>query len=85
MSELYNIYVFTAATLEYATPIVNYLNKGKKTISGILHRENCLITSHGLQIKDLRVVKNKDLSQIIIVDNLIHSFGLQLENGIPIL
>ena len=82
MSELYNIYVFTAATLEYATPIVNYLNKGKKTISGILHRENCLITSHGLQIKDLRVVKN---SQIIIVDNLIHSFGLQLENGIPIL
>ena len=85
MSELYNIYVFTAATLDYATPIVNYLNKGKKTISGILHRENCLITSHGLQIKDLRVVKNKDLSQLIIVDNLVHSFGLQLENGIPIL
>ena len=85
LSTIYNIYVFTAGTLEYATPIVEELNRGKKTILGILHRENCFTTSHNFQIKDLRIIKNRPLSQIIIVDNFVHSFGLQLDNGIPIL
>ena len=31
------------------------------------------------------MIKNRGLEDIIIVDNLVHSFGLQLENGIPIL
>ena len=85
MSKIYNIYIFTASTLEYCQPIVNFLNKGLKTIQGILHRENCLETNHGFYIKDLRILKGIDLSKVILVDNLVHSFGLQLDNGIPIL
>ena len=85
MSNIYNVYVFTAATLEYAQPIIDFLNRGTKTIQGILHRNNCLETGHGLYIKDLRIIKNKDVSKIILVDNFAHSFGLQLENGVPIL
>lgn len=42
-------------------------------------------TNGGMYIKDLRIIKNRELKDIIIVDNLIHSFGLQLYNGIPIL
>lgn len=42
-------------------------------------------TNHGFYIKDLRIIKNRKLKDIVIVDNLIHSFGLQIENGIPIL
>ena len=36
-------------------------------------------------IKDLRLLeKGRDLKNIIIVDNNMHSFYLQLRNGIPI-
>ena len=85
MSKIYQIYVFTASTVDYATPIVDYLNKSKKTILGVLHRKNCMETNKGFFIKDLRIIKNRDLKNMIIVDNLVHSFGLQIENGIPIL
>ena len=85
MNEHFEIYVFTASTEDYARPIVEFLNMKKKTIQGILSRSNCLETNRGFRIKDLRVIKNRGLEDIIIVDNLVHSFGLQLENGIPIL
>lgn len=29
-------------------------------------------------------MSNRELKDIILVDNLVHSFGLQIENGIPI-
>lgn len=42
-------------------------------------------TKNGFFIKDLRIVSNRSLKDIILVDNLVHSFGLQIDNGIPIL
>ena len=37
-----------------------------------------------MYIKDLRVFKNRDLRDMIIVDNAVFSFGAQLANGVPI-
>ena len=42
-------------------------------------------TKNGFFIKDLRIIANKQLKDMLIVDNLAHSFGFQIENGIPIL
>ena len=35
-------------------------------------------------MKDLRVFKNVDMKDMLLVDNAVYSFGVQLSNGIPI-
>ena len=42
-------------------------------------------TKNGFIIKDLRIFQNRNLKEMIIVDNLAHSFSFQLDNGIPLL
>ena len=49
-----------------------------------LYRQHCVETNYGL-IKDLRIVKNRDLKDMIIVDNSALSFAFHVKNGIPIL
>lgn len=39
----------------------------------------------GVYIKDLRILANRRLQDIIIVDNAAYSFGHQIDNGIPII
>jgi CTD small phosphatase-like protein 2 len=64
---------------------VEKLNRRKVFIKGILHREHCLETKKGKFIKDLRIIKNRSLKDMVLIDNLVESFGLQISNGIPIL
>lgn len=42
-------------------------------------------TEEGVYIKDLRIIKNRNLKDVVIIDNAVYSFGFQLDNGIPIL
>lgn len=84
MKNYFEIVLFTASAKHYAQAIIESIDPDK-TISYILDRSYCLETKNGYCIKDLRIIKNRDLKNMIIVDNLVQSFGLQLENGIPIL
>lgn len=43
-------------------------------ISGMLFRENCVVTGEGVHIKDLRVI-NRDLKDMVLIDNAAYSFG----------
>lgn len=85
MSDYYDVFIFTASSPNYANTIINYIDPMGKYINGILTRSNCMETKNGFFIKDLRIIKNRELKNMIIVDNLAHSFGFQIENGIPIL
>jgi len=38
ISKHFDIYIFTSATIGYASPIAKYLNEGRILIKGILHR-----------------------------------------------
>mmetsp|Transcript_7543 Transcript_7543/g.5720 ORF Transcript_7543/g.5720 Transcript_7543/m.5720 type:complete len:111 (+) Transcript_7543:254-586(+) len=52
----------------------------------ILSIEQCLYSmENDLYIKDLKILENnREMSDVIIVDNNIQSFFLHLSNGIPI-
>lgn len=67
--------MFTASSPSYASAIINFLDPENKYIIGILNRSNCMETKNGFFIKDLRILKNKNLKSTVIVDNLAHSFG----------
>ena len=84
MSQFYSIYVFTASTKSYAQPILNYLDPASCLFKGLLCRPSCVLTSQGCYVKDLRIFED-NLQNVVIIDNYVHSFGLQISNGIPIL
>jgi CTD small phosphatase-like protein 2 len=36
-------------------------------------------------VKDLRVIRNRELKDVVLVDNSVYSFAYQIDNGIPII
>lgn len=50
-----------------------------------MYRDHCIRTPEGIYIKDLRIIKNREIEDLLIVDNAVYSFGYQLDNGIPII
>ena len=83
MSKYFEMIVFTASEKDYADMIVDQLDL-EGLIKHRLYREHCLKIDRNLYTKDLRII-NRDLSQIVMVDNSAVSFLCQPENGIPIL
>lgn len=75
---------FSASESRYADTILNFLDPNCEIFEHRLYRENCVLSRYGL-IKDLRVIKNRSLKDIVIIDNNCLSFSLNLNNGVPIL
>ena len=49
-----------------------------------LYRQNC-VQQGGIFVKDLTILKNRSLRDVVLVDNHVHSFcASQLSNGIPV-
>jgi len=84
LSQYFEIMVFTASHSCYANVVLDYLDPHEEFIHHRLFRESCVVTDEGLHIKDLRVIGDRNLQDLILVDNAAYSFGFQLENGIPI-
>jgi len=82
---MFEIVVFTASTYPYASLIVQTLDPESKYINQILSRNHCLMTKNGFFIKDLRMIENRKLKDVLLLDNYVHSFAFNVENGIPIL
>ena len=82
VKQKYELVVFTAGTKEYAEPIIDIIEKREKFFMKRLYREHTTYKNNNY-IKDLTKL-GRDLSKIIIVDNMPQNFCLQKENGILI-
>ena len=81
---LYDIVVFTAAEEAYARRVVELLDPSHEWIMKVLWRDHCIPLSTGELVKDLRVIADRSLDHVLIIDNNILSFAFQLPNGIPV-
>lgn len=80
--------IYTASDQSYADSVIGYIDPMRSYFKYRLYRHNCvkLITENGpIYVKDLRIIRNVPLDQMIIIDNSVLSFAFHLNNGIPIL
>lgn len=83
-NQYFEVVVFTASHSCYANVVLDYIDPTGELIHHRLFRESCVVTN-GVYVKDLRIIINRSLKDMVIVDNAAYSFGYQLENGIPII
>ena len=83
LSKKFEIVVFTASHKCYADVVLDFLDPTNELIHHRLYRENCVIVD-GVYIKDLRVITNRALENMVLIDNSAYCFAYQLENGVPI-
>ena len=78
--------VFTAATRDYASPILDRLESERRgsLFSRRFYRDSCSVDVRtGMLAKDLRILENP-LDRTWILDNTPSAYALQPDRGIPI-
>jgi len=84
LSLLYEIIVFTASCKEYANCVVRAIDPENKFIEKVISHEHCIEMSGGYLIKDLRIFQDRNINEMVIVDDYIYSFAFNIGNGIPV-
>ena len=82
--KLFEVVVFTASDQGYADAVLDYLDPSKELIDLRLYRNSCVFVG-GVFLKDLRILRHRELKDTVLVDNLVYSFGNQLSNGVPVM
>jgi Dullard-like phosphatase family protein len=80
--KFYRIVIFTSSDRKYAEPRIRMIDPKKEIFSWELYRSHCVSMKDKFYMKNLSILG--DLSSIILVDNLMTSFSLQMDNGICI-
>lgn len=91
LSKKFELVIFTAGRQDYADHILNRIDPENKFFAHRLYRQHCDLvegsmigTKKDLHIKCLQLLSNRKKEDLLIVDNLVYSYALDLENGIPI-
>ena len=78
----YEIIAFSNGDKKYTDLIINSIDKNKIFFDNKLYRDHCIIMNNDF-VKDINIL-GKDISKVIIVDNLIQNYRVNIDNGINI-
>ena len=81
VAKLYEVVIFTASISKYALPLLDILDTDKN-IKYKLTREHCTFLN-GIYIKELKKL-NRNLNDLIILDNSPLAYSFDNDNGLPI-
>ena len=83
VKKYYELIIFTAATKEYADPILDVIEENKGYYFNYrLYRDSCTIVNN-IFMKEISKI-GRDVKKSIIVDNMAQNFKMEKENGILI-
>jgi len=75
-NKYFQVIVFTASEQEYADPIINYIDPEGKYFQARYYRPSCVRTRNpDFYIKDMRIFYQRDLADIVLIDNSVYSFA----------
>ena len=80
----FDLAIFTASLKGYADTVINYIDPNNEYFKFRLYREACIPIQKYIFIKDLRIIKNYDPKNVILLDNSFYSFINQPLNGMLI-
>ena len=83
MKKLYELILFSLGTSEYVSPIIKNIEKKEKFFEHILYREHVTYDDNGNFFKNLNLL-NRDVKNILIVDDNSKNFKYHKSNGICI-
>lgn len=83
LKDHFELVIFTASHFCYASPILDDIDPNRY-FKTRLFREHCDLVEGGVFIKNLSILKDRDLKNVVLVDNSVSSFASQVSNGIPI-
>ena len=77
----FDLAIFTAAMKGYADTIIDYIDPNNQFFQFRLYRDACIPIQQRIYIKDLRIIKDYDPMNVILMDNSLYSFMNQPSNG----
>ena len=77
----FEVVVYTASDASYADHIINYLDPIGNIFSNRLYRTHFIQVIDKIYTKPLKLIENRKLENIIVVDNSIYNFAMNLNNG----
>ena len=83
LKDLYEIIIFTNGTKIYCDKIIDLIDPKRENIKYRLYRSHSINKDNDIYLKDLSLL-GRDLSKIIIIDDLKKNYKLQEDNGLPI-
>jgi Dullard-like phosphatase family protein len=85
MQKLYELIIYTSAEQAYANAALDFIEQEQRYFSHRLYQTQCLRRGDKYLFKNLELLcSNRNMNDIIIVDNLVRNYSLSVRNGIPI-